>query len=137
MDTPRKIAFVHLMRTGGVTACVVLDRVLRQSHRIRTSWAEGLERDWTADEIDRFAACEEPVFVHNHVASWTPHQIVTYRRAGFFLFSFLRPVGDQLCSLYHWLRQREPLEMSLSLDAFLQLQLRQAMCLGIDWRQAV
>lgn len=131
-----KIAFVHLMRTGGTSLSAELRRTLMLTHRVCDSWFQGFGRDWTAQEMRNFAASREPIFVHNHVVNWNAGLVQSFREAGFFVFGLVRPVGDQLCSLYHLFRRREPDVDVGTLDEFLQAQLRGESILDIghrDW----
>lgn len=129
-----RIAFVHLMRTGGTFLCAELRRSLMLSHRVCDSWFQGFGRDWSAHEMHEFAASWEPIFVHNHVVNWNADLVDAYRDSGFFVFALVRPVGDQLCSLYHLFRRREPDLDIGTLDEFLQAQLRGESILDIDYR---
>jgi hypothetical protein len=123
----RKLAFVHIMKTAGTFVTGYLERqvlnrhrVLRfRNHRILNSWAAGLGRDWSTDELESFLHLPEPrLYVHNHVAGWGEDLIRTYRQAGFFTFTFVRHPGDALCSFYFWSRERDG-DRGVPLDRFI------------------
>ncbi|HUG67907.1 MAG TPA: hypothetical protein VMM76_09145, partial [Pirellulaceae bacterium] len=97
-------------------------------------WFDGLERDWTVDELAEMAHVDAPIYVHNHVRHWTADLVELYRRRGFLLFTFVRPVGDQLCSLYYWVRRHCPEAMQMDLDTFLRRQLRGETIADFDFR---
>lgn len=129
---PRKIACVHLMRTAGTFINGYLAAELRPTHSIRVSWFEGLERDWTASEMQAFAEQDQPQYVHNHLASWDEELVDTFKSAGFFMFAFTRDVGDQLCSLYSLAIKRKANLDGMTLDTFIQRQLNGEAVCGID-----
>lgn len=130
---PMRIASVHIMRTGGTFANTYLSSVMRDGWNVRISWFEGLQRDWTDEEIRGFAGVEGRVYVHNHVKNWPRSLVEEYQKAGFFVFSFVRPIGDQLCSLYHWLSARDGNPSATLLDEFISRQISRDTCMGIDY----
>lgn len=134
MAVPQRIAFIHLMRTGGVTVDAILRESLAPTHRVCQSWAAGIRRDWSQEEMLEFADFSGPLYVHNHVASWNSELIAKYRQRGFFLFALVRNVGDQLCSLYHWMKEQQPHVDLETLDAFVLSQLRGESWYGIDYQ---
>ena len=111
-----------------------LCRLLGDECQLKHSWLDGLERDWTRQELLAFAQLKGPVFVHNHVVNWDLKSLETYKRGGFFLFTFVRDVGDQLCSLYFWLKQRDASSSQVTLDQFIRLQISGGQISGIDYR---
>jgi len=130
----QRLAFVHIMRTAGTFVNGFLPRILGSDYEIRNSWNDGLERDWTKTEILAFSEFEGPLFVHNHVVSWDVESVETYKRAGFFLFTFVRDVGDQLCSLHFLLKKRNGIPDEMSLDEFIRIQISAGQVAGIDYR---
>jgi hypothetical protein len=133
-ERPKRLAFVHIMRTGGDYVNTCLCQLLGDEYQLQQSWLDGLERDWTRRELVAFAELEGPVFVHNHVVNWDVECIEIYKRAGFFLFTFVRDVGDQLCSLYFWMKERDGIPADLSLDEFIRLQVSRIEISDIDYR---
>lgn len=131
---PQKIAFVHLMRTAGTFLNGYLTRELRTTHRLRISWFAGLQRDWTAAEVQAIAAATEPTLLHNHVVSWTPNLLRQCRSSGFFIFMLIRHVGDQLCSLHRFACNRNEDARRLSVDEFVSRQLDGETLWGLDHR---
>ena len=129
---PKKIALFHIMRTGGTTLTKFLSRKLAPTHWVLNSWAENRERDWTEDELHNFLSLRGNVFVHNHVRGWSKELAHAYLDAGFVLISVVRPIGDQLCSLYFWGQKHTPDVMTCSLDEFLRLQLQGENFAGMD-----
>ncbi|NRA94568.1 MAG: sulfotransferase family 2 domain-containing protein [Planctomycetes bacterium] len=129
--TVDKLAFVHIMKTAGSYVDRYLcDKVLGRhtmrrwrNHVIKNSWRDGLDRDWTEDELRGFLALtDRRIYVHNHSVSWTEELIRDYGDAGYCTFSWVRHPGDALCSFYHWRIEQDgpPVE---SLDEFVRAQI--------------
>ena len=118
--TRPKLAFVHLMRTGGTYVNARFAQCYSPAD-YHNSWYKALDRDWTPEELTAFLITDRPSYVHNHVFNWNASLIRAYQQQGFYVFSFIRDPGDQLCSLYFWLRTIVPVD--LTLDEFLQCQL--------------
>jgi hypothetical protein len=133
--SPTQIAQLHVMRTAGTTVSAYLCHALsRRGYRVCNSWFDGLERDWTVDELTEMAHFDAPIYVHNHVRHWTAELVDLYRRRGFLLFTFVRPLGDQLCSLYYWARCHDPEAVQVDLDTFIRRQLRGETLADFDFR---
>ena len=132
--TPDKIAHIHLMRTAGTFVSSYLAHELRDTHDIRVSWFDGMERDWHADELLTFAVSDRPIYVHNHVAGWSQPLVNHFRDAGFLTFAFVRDPRDQLCSLFRLIERRKVNSLSLTLDQFVRAQLARENVYGIDHR---
>jgi hypothetical protein len=123
------------MRTGGTFVnCYLSDLLSRSRYTVRISWFEGLERDWTEAEMRDFARGGDPTYVHNHVRNWDRPLLQLYHDAGFFIFSFIRPVGDQLCSLYCRARDSGEDLDGITLDGFIQSQVVGETCLDVSFR---
>ncbi len=136
MDSPPRLAFVHLMRTAGTFVSASLNHALASTHQVHISWFQGLHRDWTREEMQAFAQQKGALLVHNHVASWDQALVQEFQVAGFFVFAFVRDVGDQLCSLYHLAKLRGAKTKHIPLEEFLKAQLTGEACFGIttnDW----
>jgi hypothetical protein len=132
---PNRIAQIHLMRTAGTTVSAYLGDVLSNSgYEVCNSWFDGLERDWTPCEMASFCDSNDSIFVHNHVRSWTRRLVDLYQACGFFVFAYVRPIGDQLSSLYCWARDRTQSDFKIGLDEFLQQQLRGEESSGLSYR---
>ncbi|MCM2255958.1 MAG: glycosyltransferase family 4 protein [Vicinamibacteria bacterium] len=104
---PRKLAFVHLPRTGGTYVDFYLGtRVLGPSgYAIYNSGGWGLDRDWTAEELEEIRSRRDPLaYVHNHAPRWTRETLQRFRGDGWVTFAFVRHPGDQLCSYFFWRR---------------------------------
>ena len=136
MTAPLRLAQVHLMRTAGTFVSAYLSDALSPTHRVHISWFEHLKRDWTREEMLAFADTDGPVFVHNHVVSWDATLLKQFQDAGFFVFAFVRNVGDQLCSLYHFAKERCPEARQIGVDDFLMKQIFGQICCDMserDW----
>ena len=93
-----------------------------RNHVIKNSWRDGLDRDWTEDELRGFLdLADRRIYVHNHSGGWTEDLVRSYRDSGYYTFSWVRDPGDTLCSFYHWRIEQDgpPAE---SLDAFVREQ---------------
>ena len=131
-ETPDKIAHVHLMRTAGTFVNAYLAKELRNTHDIKVSWFDGLGRDWYPEELLGFLESGGPVYVHNHLAGWSRELVNRFNDAGFLTFAFVRNPGDQLCSLFGLIEQRNANSSSLTLDEFILRQVRGEEIFGID-----
>ena len=123
---PRRVAFIHVMKTAGSFVDSYLGhRVLAPlGYRIENSWASGHDTDWTPAELERFRveAASTAMYVHNHIGDWPADVVRQYLDDGWFAFSFVRHPGDQWCSYYYWSRdEARGFNQSCSLDKFLQL----------------
>ena len=113
--SPPRAAHVHIMRTGGTWFWGHLAESIEvHQARICDSWRDLYGRDWTAEEMHAF--CERPgqQLVHNHVVSWDRDLVHCFQQSGHFVFAFVRPLGDQLCSLYAWAKAKTPKNSSWS-----------------------
>lgn len=118
---PRKLAFVHLPRTAGTFVNAYLaDVLVGRGYEWHNSWVPGTNRDYTPDELlTLLDQSHSHAFVHNHVGNWPRHVFDAYRAKGWFFFAFVRDPADQICSLYYYLRQRQPAVVAaVSLDEF-------------------
>lgn len=128
----RRVAHVHLMRTGGTWLNDVVASNWPYPHGFHNSWAEMLGRDWNRDEMMEFLNQPGDVYIHNHLVSWTSELRAAYQRAGFSLFALVRPIGEQLCSLYAFLSQRGADLRTLPVDEFVRGQLLCANHFGVN-----
>lgn len=118
----RRLAFVHLMRTGGT----FINRQMQDCfapESYHNSWSQGLERDWTAAELEQLSQASGESYVHNHVRNWTERLVHRFQESGFYVFCMIRDPRDQLCSLYYWLIAYWG-SIDISLNDFLRLQIR-------------
>ena len=94
-----KLAFVHLMRTGGSYA-------VGQLHACGLTpicaWSQGLSRDWTRGELLELLQTEQAGVIHNHSVGWDREAIAFAREHGWSIFAIARDPVDQLASLYHF-----------------------------------
>jgi len=132
---PRRVAFIHVMKTAGTFVTSYLDhRVLAPlGYRIENSWTSGRDTDWTPAELERFRAedASTAMYVHNHVGDWPADVVRQYLEDGWFAFSFVRHPGDQWCSYYYWgkakargdwgMEKARVFNQACSLDEFLRL----------------
>lgn len=134
MAAQLRLAQVHVMRTAGTFASAYLSHKISATHQIHNSWFEGLERDWTRAEMEAFADRDGPIFVHNHVVNWDEALVKRFQDAGFFVFAFVRDVGDQLCSVYNFAQSRDRDITQPPLDQFLVRQISGGTCWGLSFR---
>ena len=110
-SAPRRVAFVHVMKTAGtfVNSYLGYHVLAERGYRIENSWATGRQADWTPKELRRFRDAHggAGLYVHNHVGDWPADVVRSYLETGWFVFSFVRHPGDQWCSYYHW-RKAKP-----------------------------
>ena len=123
-----RIAFILIMKTAGsfvgryLRSHVLVRHRLRRwrNYTMRNSWALGLERDWTEDELRRIlAASDRRMYVHNHVDGWSKALVEAYQAKGYFTFAWARHPGDTMCSFFHW-RQSRAGATSETLDTFIR-----------------
>lgn len=103
---PRRVAFVHVMKTAGsfVESYLAYQVLAKRGYRIHNSYAMGRHTDWTPEELEHFRTTDAGIatYVHNHVSNWPADVLQSYRQDGWFVFSFIRHPGDQWCSCYYW-----------------------------------
>jgi len=131
-----KIAFVHIMKTGGSTVTNVLNKTAFRPHRYLQIDPEcQRENDWSDQELRGFLSWNtDRLYVHNHAKNWEMDTISEYVKQGWFTFSFYRHPGDQWCSFYFWSQEANnerfkrrqtgrsrPFTNELTLDEFLRL----------------
>lgn len=131
-----KTAHIHLVRTGGTWVTRYLTKALRPlGVTVANSWEAGfLDRDWNRKEVHRWSRYDAACHIHNHVASWDESLVHHLKRRGFLVFAFVRDVGDQLCSLYHWIKRKDPGWQGVSLDTFIKEQISGCDCNGFNFR---
>lgn len=131
-----KIAFVHIMKTGGSSISTVFRESLPQG-LFFNSWDRGLDRDWTASEMEEIAELPQGV-IHNHVTNWSEPMVDFYLKNGWCFMANFRHVGDQLCSLHHWLYSTKPHLPYVEMDEYIAKQVlkqRTPHCYGYqDWQ---
>ena len=106
-----RLAFVHIGKTAGSTVNgYLVQRVFRgHGYKIYNAGRFKTRGDWGRDELLELLERNDPrAYVHNHAANWPEDIVRTYRQAGYFVFSWVRHPGDQLCSFYHWSQERDP-----------------------------
>ena len=130
----KRIANIHIMRTAGTYVSARLCEILGSEYDLRVSWFAGLDRDWSKAELVEFSRSEGPIFVHNHVVNWDLECVQAYRQAGFLLFTFVRDVGDQLCSLYFLMDSRKEIPPGLGLEEFIRIQVSGGRVSEVDYR---
>lgn len=114
-----KIAFIHIVRTGGSSCNGHLMRDLpSRGYSVHNSW-KTMNRDYDPDELREIAHKKGDVYVHNHAKSWTEPMVDFYHDLGWIFFTFIRPIGDQLCSMY-WFKEQD---WASDLDSWLRLAL--------------
>jgi hypothetical protein len=118
-----KIAFIHIVRTGGTFFNAYFHGQLGNRFKVHDSWRDGLRRDWSEQELLSFVDMDS-VYVHNHVINWPLNVVEMYLKRGWFLFTFVRHPGDQLCSYYFYFDEGERRDIS-GLDGFIRNSLKQ------------
>jgi len=108
-----KLAFVHLMRTGG---SYVMSQCAAAGLRLWCGWACGYGRDWNRAEL--FSLMRRPDgVIHNHIANWDAETIEAAKGAGWRTFAILRNPCTQLPSLWNFIGR------PATLDEFVREQL--------------
>jgi len=118
--TNKNIAFIHIPRTAGSYVNSYLASILhKKSYKILNSW-QLLNRDWNKEELLSFLKPDIHLkYVHNHLENWKSETFYEYKKNNWFIFSFVRHPGDQLCSIYYyWKIYKE--EFNLTLDEFIK-----------------
>lgn len=113
LGMPTRLCFVHIPKTGGVTAIKTLIDSgvihLGLGHQFHDG-AKGGPDLWTELEgaAQILAAPEQPgVFemAHKHHFAWTRQELEIARENGWLVFSFLRDPLDLICSKYWYFRR--------------------------------
>jgi len=105
----KKLAFVHIPKSAGVSAEVWFYRMLGHKSDIvwANSWRMGMGRDWLPSEIHSCLHFPK-VFIHNHSPNWTIESLEELKEHGFFVFAWIRKCPyDCLCSYYHFFRNMQ------------------------------
>jgi hypothetical protein len=122
MEIPRKIAFIHIHKTAGSYIVVEMAKILKlKEYEIKHSWYH-MRRDWTKEELISFAHTNESQFVHNHIDNWDEEIIDLYKKNGWFIFTFIREPGDQLCSQYFYFEIQK--RTNNTLDSYLKKRIK-------------
>jgi hypothetical protein len=121
---PRRLLFVHVMKTAGsFVNGYLVTRVLRP--RI-TGWevfnaGRTGQLDFDEEHLEWIrTSAGLHAYVHNHSYAWPDDVLRRFLDDGWFSFCFVRHPGDQRCSYYAWLTEREGVPDGLSLDEFVR-----------------
>ena len=113
MTSPKKIAFVHFGKSAGVYINEHMKSECVRSYQKFMSYHKGLnprqvsDRDWTQEELVKIAKTEqEYAYVTNHHINWTLDTVKTFKKNGWFMFTFLRKPEELLCSLFNWSKEK-------------------------------
>jgi hypothetical protein len=100
-----KLAFIHIVRTGGGSVnSHLMNQLPKIGYEIFNSW-KTMDRDYSDDELIEISKTKGKVYVHNHSMCWSQNVVDIFHEKGWKFFTFIRPLGDQLCSL-HFFKDR-------------------------------
>ena len=99
---PSKVFFVHYGKAGGVYSNICLKKAFR-GYRIMDSWASGLDRDWSSDELlEHLTTAGEHSYLHQHHYNTSAAHIEAAVLNGWTTVMFYRDPLETICSLYSW-----------------------------------
>tara|TARA_R110000751_G_scaffold182218_1_gene289090 strand:+ start:181 stop:1803 length:1623 start_codon:yes stop_codon:yes gene_type:complete len=109
MTCPKKVAFVHFAKTGGVYVNKYLKTTCLKPYLKYFSWHLNLNpykvsgRDWTIDEMHKISVeAGDYSFLTQHHINWDIDTVKKFKENGWFTFMFLRKPEELLCSLFNW-----------------------------------
>ena len=109
MTCPKKVAFVHFAKTGGVYVNKYLKTTCLKPYLKYFSWHLNLNpckvsgRDWTIDEMHKISVeADDYSFLTQHHINWDIDTVKKFKENGWFTFMFLRKPEELLCSLFNW-----------------------------------
>lgn len=75
----------------------------------------GCNRDWNDEQLDFIlqyepSLCTEHSFIHNHSTNWPPEQFYKFKKSGWKMFTFVKSLGDMMCSFYFYLKNQHQFE---------------------------
>jgi hypothetical protein len=125
----KKLAFIHIVRTGGTSILGMFSA--SPKYDVFDSWAQYLKRDWTSKEIIEFVKNDykRNVLIHNHVVSWTHDQIEKLRLHKWHTFTIVRNPIHQLMSIYNRFINTE-----ITLESFIEKQINGEYCEGWNYQ---
>jgi len=105
--TPKKILFIHVVKTGGSYVMHHLGNYLAgRSYQICDIESQHDRREFVSETLIRTAKDpslnDKKILLHCH-ADFVPEEIFrVFKENGWFTFSFVRHPGDLLCSYYYY-----------------------------------